>query len=232
MLSLGLELRRTMLGAPDTEFAAQRLVRHLYESCRDPSTRQRSCVLVRFYKTLRYAELEPGLQSIAGRLLDPSGNSAPDPELRCLTLLATAGERPEWNDRRQSVSHQTIPLPSARIVEQAPMIAQLIEQMGLTIADVIRPSPEVIRGAKGRTYNVFHVEEARGSPSIPAQDEFVVPFGVRSAVGFGGLLRDEFFATILFSRVTIPRASAERFRKVALEVKSALFALNDESGVG
>ena len=82
-----------------------------------------------------------------------------------------------------------------------------------------------LQDAEGRTYNVFHVEEAPDSPYIPAQEEFVRPFGVRSVVGFGGLVRDELFAVVLFSRVPVPRASADRFRTIALDVKSALHGL-------
>ena len=64
--------------------------------------------------------------------------------------------------------------------------------------------------------------------SRTAQDEFVVPYGVTSVLGFGGLLRSgELFAVILFSRAPIPEASALRFRAIALDVRSALYAVNE-----
>ena len=53
------------------------------------------------------------------------------------TLLATAGDEPEWNSRHTSRGHAAIPLPSARIVERFPMIAQLIRQLGFDVADVV-----------------------------------------------------------------------------------------------
>jgi hypothetical protein len=81
----------------------------------------------------------------------------------------------------------------------------------------------VLEQEERRNYNVFHVEEALGSPYIPAQKEFVVPYGIRSIVGFGGVVRNDLFAVILFSRVKIARASAERFRSVALELRRGLF---------
>ncbi len=50
----------------------------------------------------------------------------------------------------------------------------------------------------------------------------------RPAVGFGGLLRSgELFAIILFSRATIPSRSAVRFRTIALDVRSSLFAIDE-----
>jgi hypothetical protein len=72
-------------------------------------------------------------------------------------------------------------------------------------------------------FNVFHIEEAEGSPYIPAQDEFVKRYGVRSVVGVGGLLPDgELFAVILFSRVVVSRELAEMFRVLAESVRLAI----------
>jgi hypothetical protein len=99
--------------------------------------------------------------------------------------------------------------------------------MGLDIATVVRPPPDVLRSAEGKTYSVFHVEEALGSPYIPAQAEFVVPYEVRSVVGFGGLHRNDFFAVILFATVPILRVAADRFRNIALDLKAALYALRE-----
>jgi len=61
-----------------------------------------------------------------------------------LTLLATVGEQAEWNVRDQSIGHQAIPLPSEEIVARAPMISQLIRQLGLEIYTIIRPEPSIL----------------------------------------------------------------------------------------
>ena len=66
------------------------------------------------------------------------------------------------------------------------MIASLIEDLGLDIEAIVSGSATPMRGPDARTYDVFHVEDARGSPHIPAQREFVVPYGIKSVVGFGG----------------------------------------------
>jgi hypothetical protein len=69
---------------------------------------------------------------------------------------------------------------------------------------------------------VFHVENAVGSPYIPAQQEFVEKFGIRSVLGFGGVIgTGELFAVILFSTVHVSTNAAERFRTLALDVKSS-----------
>lgn len=219
MLRCGLELRRNAKDAATMEDAAQAIVRHLYDECRDGDG-QRSCVLARFYKTHPYATLEPELQRFARAAL---GGADPRPGLRCLTLLASAGAQPAWNRRQASHGHRAVPLASTYAVERAPMIAQLIRSLGLEIGDVVNASHDVVRALAGKTHGVFHVEEAVGSPYIPAQEDFVKLWGVRSVLGFGGMLpTGELFAVILFSRRHVPEDSADRFRNVALDVKTLL----------
>src|SRR5437764_1306733 len=94
---------------------------------------------------------------------------------------------------------------------------------GLEEVAVIRPDPAVLLDLAQRTYNVFHVAEARDSPYVPAQDDFVVPHGIRSVLGFGGVLPDGcLFAVTLFARVPIPRVTADFFRTLALSAKLAV----------
>ena len=202
-------------------------MRLLYDRCLSPDTGERSCVLVRFYKTHPYGELEPALREFARAALK---DIPPDDAMRCLTLMATTGELPQWNSRRESRGHQAIPLPSSEFVREAPMIRQLIEDIGLDIDDVVHGNATPPRPGEARNYDVFHVEHAVGSPHIPAQQEFVERYGVKSVVGFGGLLRTgELFSVILFSRHHIPEDSATRFRAIALDIRSALFLLEEQS---
>ena len=172
--------------------------------------------MVRFYKTHSYGALTPELQRFAKRVFGTMAISPPEPAMKCLTLLATVGDEPEWNDRRASEGHQAIPLPSPYVVERAPMVAQLIREFGMDLSDVVR-------ALGGKSYGVFHVENAAGSPYIPAQAGFVDRYGVRSVVGFGGLLpTGDLFGVILFSRVHVPVDAADRFRSLALDLKSCL----------
>jgi hypothetical protein len=103
------------------------------------------------------------------------------------------------------------------------MIAQLIRQLGLEVGSVLQPDPAVVADLQQRTFNVFHVPDATGSPYVPAQDDFVIRFGVRSVLGFGGVLpRGDLFAVILFARVPLPRETAELFKPLALSAKLAI----------
>lgn len=222
MLKCGRAIRGVTASAVSLDDAAAAIVGHLYDECRSGATPGDRCALIRFYKTRPFDNLEPGLRDFAERQL---GGIRPRAGMKCLTLVATRGVEPAWSDPQRSVGHRAIPLPSERIVSEAPMISQLIREMGLEMSQVVAPDPIVIEENVGRTYNVFHVEEAHGSPYIPAQRDFVEPYGIRSVVGFGGLLADgEFFAVILFSRGRIPADSAARFRNIALDVKAAIHA--------
>lgn len=212
-------LRVAARGSATMEGAAGAICRWLHDELAD-ARGDRACVMVRCYLTQPYSTLPPDLQRFAKRALGAVAITPPEPGMRCLSLLATAGDEPDWNDRRRSKGHQAIPLPSPHIVERAPMIAQLIREMGLDIASVIRPGASPRHPRPDQTEGVFHVEEASGSPFIPAQAGFVDRYGIRSVVGFGGLLpsSSELFAIIAFSRVHVPVATADAFRTVAGEI--------------
>jgi len=222
MIQLGAALRRIGTGAASMEQVAESVVRFLYDEFKD-ATGERNCVLVRFYFTTCYSALDPDLRAFGSKLMR---GVELKPETRCLTLLGTAGEKPEWNTREKSEGHRTIPLPSEEVVQALPMVSQLIVQLGLSLGAVLSPSPELVLELEQRSYNVFYVPEALGSPFIPAQQNFVIPYQVRSVLGFGGLLPSgDVYAVLLFSRARILRETAELFRNAAMNLKLALLPL-------
>jgi len=235
MTECGLALRQFGLGVESMEEASNRIVRYLYENFCTKPTGEKSCALVRLFKTHPYEDLEVELAEYARSMLD---HYPPLPAMKCMTLLATVGEQTEWNSRHTSVGHKAIPLASESVVAQIPMISQLIRQLGLDIKTVINPGPDLLVEIEQRKYNVFYVPEAIGNPYIPAQDSFVIPFGIKSVLGFGGLLPSgNLFAIIMFLKVQIPHSTAQMFSTLALNVKTALlgfdrgpvFAQKDES---
>jgi hypothetical protein len=220
MTEAGAVLRTLGDGAASMEEVANRVVHYLRENLVDPNTGEKECALVRFFKTHSYGELEDRLRDLARDMLPDPKAAAPD--LRCLTLLATAGDRPEWNARSSSVAHGAIPLASEEMVSQAPMISRLLNQLGVRIEALLKRSPELLVEPEPSSFNVFYVPDARGSSCIPAQEDFVKAFGIESVLGFGGMLpTGDIFVVILFSRIPIPRETAELFRTLALNVKVA-----------
>ncbi len=224
-LRCAVDIQRAARQARSLEAAANIVVRYLYEQSVPAPDGKNGCALVRCYITHPYGSLDAKSQAFAAAIL---GDASPAESMNCLTLLATVGDEPAWNSRLESTGHQTIPLPSAQAVERAPMIAQLIKQFGLQIADVVNPSADLLHELAGKSYNVFHVENALGSPHVPAQKDFVIPYGIESVLGFGGsLATGDLYAVILFSRVRIPEKSANRFRSLALDVKAAFFPFKE-----
>jgi hypothetical protein len=220
MTRCGIELRALGAGATSMEEVGQRLVRYLYEHLRQPDLAAPACALVRIFVTQPYSALDDVQQDAARAIL---GSMRATPTLKCLTLLATAGEQPQWNSRMESNAHKALPLPSEESVARSPMIAQLIRQLGVDVGVLLGSDPRLVLDLDQHTFNVFHVPEAEGSSYIPAQRDFVLPYQIRSVVGFGGLLPDgELFATILFSRVPIARGIADLFRPLALNQKLAM----------
>jgi two-component system, NtrC family, sensor kinase len=212
-------LKEAAQGAASMEEAADRLVGFLYDELGDDGD-ARAAVLVRLYKTHPFGDLPADLQEFAKRVV---GGAEATPESRCLTLLASRGVEEAWCSRHRSRDHRAIPLPSARTVRRFPMIAQLIDQLGVDIGVVVSPDPGLLVDQHRRNFNVFHVPQAAGDPNIPAQEDFVAPYEVASALGFGGLLPNgDLFAVVLFTRVAIGRDTAELFRPLALTTKLAL----------
>jgi hypothetical protein len=178
------------------------------------------CPLVRFYITRRFSDLDEDQRAFAAGALR---GTEPTPGMKCLVLAGTSGEEALWNSRDQSAGHKAIPLPSATIVAKAPMIASMIAQFGIEIGTLLEPRPVDILALEQMQCNVFYVPEAKGSPLIPAQYQFVLPYRIRTVLGFGGVLpAGELFAAILFSREAVPQTVAELFKGVAVSVKRTM----------
>ena len=213
----GNALRALGSAASSMETAANNIVQHLYNNVIDSETNEKACALIRFYKTHPYGQLASGLQEFASGIM---GGAPESQDMKCLTMMATAGEHADWNSRSTSSGHRAIPLASADFVGGIPMIAQLVSQFGIEMGSVISPDPNVIGDLARQTFNAFHIADAVDSPYIPAQDDFVKPYGVKSVLGFGGVLSSgELFVVIMFSKVSIPASTASSFRDLSANVK-------------
>jgi hypothetical protein len=207
--------------AATLETAAQAIVDYLRSVLRAPDGTP-ACPLVRIYKTHLYESLPVALQSFVQTIDLDAGNRS---DLRCLTLIATSGDEEAWNDRRRSKGHQAIPLSSEHAVESAPMIFQLLRQLGVPVSSVIKPDPELLLKNSDQVFDVFHVPQAVGSPHIPAQD-FVLEHGIESVIGFGGMLSSgDLVCAILFSKIPISSETADLFKVIGLNFKLAMLAV-------
>jgi hypothetical protein len=127
MLELGSSLREIGKGAKSMKEAADRIVRHLYESLISEETGQSACVLVRFFKTHAFGQLDEDLRQFARARL---AGAAETPGMKCLVLLATAGNQQEWNSTTRSKGHKAIPLPNEEAIKSSPMISHFSPRWG------------------------------------------------------------------------------------------------------
>jgi len=221
----GREIRSLGSNALTMEEAANEIVHFFYDSFIEKHSETRSCVLVRLFKTHDYAALDDDLKAFAQKLLGKADNVR---DFKCFTLLSTCGVNAEWGSRRNSTGHQAIPLPSIRIVEKIPMMRNIIKQMGLEINSVINPDPEIIMDLSQKTFSVFHIPDALGCPYVPAQEEFVKPYNVKSVLGFGGVLPSgNVFVVIIFAKTPIAVEIANCFAPMALNVKMVILPFEE-----
>jgi hypothetical protein len=215
MVRLGAELRTIGQGASCMEQVASRVVDSLAEYFAVDGKSE--LVLTRFYVTARFDLLEPEQQAAARAIL----GHEPEPQTRCMALLATRGAEAPWNSRHSSQGHKAIPLPDSTFVSRLPMVAGVFEGLGLDPRAL--ESPKQLAEAERQQFSVFLVEDALGSPKIPAQADFVQKHGIASVLAFGGVLpRGELFFTLLFARAPIKRETADLFGPLALSVKLAV----------
>jgi hypothetical protein len=200
------------------EDMADSLAQYFYDLFRATPEAPSQCSLVRLFKTCANSELPQDLWSA----LSPSEGVDPDADTRCLVLLGSRGEHPQWNSRQDSQNHKVISLESTEVVSSIPMISNLIRMLGLNLNDVVKPNPE-LSVAGFYPLSVFHVEDAADSPFIPAKADFIIPYGIRSVVGFGGLLTySDMFTIIMFFKVPVSQESAIMFKGLAEQVHQLL----------
>ena len=216
MIECSAELRRLGAAAASFDQAAGRMVRHLYDNLQLGGDGGRATTLVRAFRALPYSRLDGERQEVARAAL---GKREPDASMLCMALVATAGDRTEWNSVRSSVRHRVIPLP--RGGRWSPMVTRLVRDLGVDPGRT--RDPALFVDLVEKTCNVFHVAAAAGSPYVPDQEEFVRPYGIASVLGFGGILAPlDLYVFIVFSRAPIPRGGAGLFRAVSHNVKLAL----------
>lgn len=226
MAKCSLVLRQLGRNTASMEATSQKIVKYIYQHFCDSQTGENTCVLVRLFKTHPYGELEDSSQQSARRLMN--GNS-PAADMKCWTLLAAAGAEPQWNSRHTAAENTAIPLVSTELVAQIPAISGMIREFGLDIPTVLGIEPERFRQLEPAVLNIFHVPEAKDNALIPEQNSLIIPYQVKSVLGFGGLLRSgSLFAVVISLKVKIPQSTAQMFKYLALSVKTSLSFSEEE----
>jgi hypothetical protein len=211
------------LGGMDSlEAASQRFCDILYGMFEE------SLVLVRVFATVPFGTLPATNRVFVERLVGDRARDVLGVKTPVLSLLGTRGAVPRWNSRHLSEGHVGIPLASAEFVEAIPMIASLVKQLGVAIEGADDIETAIVTSSLGRAAGVFYVDDAATAVDsknrrIITGREFVQEHGVRTVFGFGGAyaLTGTFVVTVLFTRETIARTQAERFMRLANQLKAS-----------
>lgn len=211
----GAAIRGMSIGSVNAAEVAGKVVRFLYERFVDEHD-QPALALVRCFETCPYEQLDEETKGVADSL-----SESLQADTRCMRLLATAGDEAKWNDPQNSVGHRVIPLLSENAVERLPMIAHLMQQLGMEIEGVLQHPSEILLGKSSP--RVFHVANAKGSEYIPAQADFVERYDIESVIGFGDVLPNgHLFVIIMFSKIPLPQETANLFSHLSLSLRIAL----------
>ena len=216
-------VRERLKNASSLDQAAQQAATILFDAFRN------DLVLSRVYVTVPFGKLPPQNRAFVQDLLKAkAGAERLTATTPVLTLMGTHGAEPEWNDRRLSRGHVGIPLVTTSFVGAIPMIARLLQEMGVGIQWIdTQDLTRVERLMDGGLCGLFYVRDARterdtaGRLVIPAQD-FVSRYQIRSVFGMGGSYMGGLFATfILFAREEVPKAVAQRYVPLVNVFKAA-----------
>jgi len=226
MSKIGDDLQQLELKARNIDELSDMMVQYFFDNLVDTQTGEKSSVLVRLFMTYPYSSLDTELRQSVDKMLSAQPVQQ---DMKCLILSATAGVEPEWNSTANSKDHRVLPIQSEDMLKKNIMVHQFIQQMGIGISNVLNPDPKQSSALEGRVFNVYHIPDAIGNPYIPAQDEFVIPYGIKSAMGIGGMLpTGNLFALLIFSKTRIPRDTANLFKNIALNVRMAVLPFVNE----
>ncbi|MEK0190044.1 histidine kinase [Microcoleus anatoxicus] len=220
-----LVLRQLGRNSASMQETSQKIADYIYQYFYDSESSQNSCVLVRLFKTHPYGELDDSLQASARSLMQ---NKIPPYEMKCWTLLASAGKEPQCNYADEA-PNIVIPLVNEELVAQMLPISERILELGLDIPTVLGIADEKMLEMELKLLNIFYICSAQNSPFIAEQNSLVIPYEVKSVLGIGGLLPSgSLFMVELFFNIKISFKIAEVLNILAVAVKTALLPFDGE----
>jgi hypothetical protein len=187
---------------PSHEGCSQHLTRSLYEQ--GIIDGEPSLALVRVYRLTDVKDLPAEARAVV---------SADDRSVMALT--GTYGMEEAWCDRKQSVGHKAIPLSAIAIPNKIPMFYEVLRQMGAKKLADLRQTQDLLP-LLTKPDGTFHIPDVPSSSAIPAQTNFVQPYGIKSLVGFGGAIKGQgsntsLYLLYVFARVPISAEVAAQF---------------------
>lgn len=192
------------------EEAAQACTEKLYHTFTDAQSKPQFA-LVRIYRLFNVDELM-NLQEVVSPEID-----------QWMVLMGTYGHERAWCDRHQSQGHKALPVTDRR----SPMLAAAFKQLGLEESTGNGTGELNLQRASFMT-RYFYVAQAKDSPHVPAQSEFVDPYGIQSVIGIGSrFVSHSAYLLLAFSTVPMTQEAAKNFAGLSSYI-STLMAIYDE----
>jgi hypothetical protein len=194
-----------------------------------------SVVLARLFIVLPFGGLQPAEREFAERMA--GGDRRLTAETPCLSLLATRGREPSWNDRTQSQAHRAIPLIDHAFVRSAPMLAKLLADLEIDLRLLDAGQPIEVRRMLGAHNGTFYVPDAQSACDsegrmIIANREFVAQHAVRTVFGMGGAYASGTLVIgIIFTNELLERLVVDRYPSLISNFKMATASLLDRAQI-
>jgi len=205
---------------------ASSLVTYLYDHFKNEAGKP-ACALIRFFQTMPYANIGKELQSIVDEELQQQQG---DDLMTCMILRATRGHIAEWNSTRYSNQHRVIPMPNEKTISRVPMLSQLIRALGFRLTGAGNSVNSADASSKTNQQDVLLVADPGDNSIIPEQAGFVVPFGIKSALGLGSLLPSgNMFALLMFTNVDLPVEIRETLKSLLKVINLRLSQFDDNT---
>ena len=131
----------------------------------------------------------------------------------------------------KSQGHVGIPLVSSGFVDQIPMIARLLQQIGIGLNWIDTEDIKIVAENASTLSGMFYVadaateEDSQGRKIIPMQD-FVSQYGVKTVFGFGsGYSNGMIVVLVVFTNESVPESKAKIFEPLISTFKGNTVAL-------
>lgn len=137
-----------------------------------------------------------------------------------LILMGSAGVVPGWNDPSLSSRYRAVPLGASDFSTRFPMFAECLRPEWIRRTSTTQCDDSLTIDSMGSGLQMFCLSEVEKSAFIPAQKDFVEPYGVKSALGCVGRCGpDRYFFVIMFVRTGVSKEVMELLRLVALAIR-------------
>lgn len=141
-----------------------------------------------------------------------------------LSMLAAAGAN---TNEKETIEDQTVQLYNG--TPSSPIVMQMLSAFGVIKEIPALPKAELLVEGDQKQYNVFYIPDAQTSLLFAQQGEFVERFGIKSVIGYGGVLPSgRIFACLMFAKVLIPTQTAQLFKPFALNTKLAVLPFDGD----